>query len=83
MHRFRQRAVRVVLDHAEDYGSPTAACKAVSAHLGISREALRRWVNQTQVDAGAQPAVSTAESEEVRALMAENTRLREVNEILR
>ncbi len=43
LHQFRERAVRMVLDHAEDYGSLTAACKAVSAQLGISREALRRW----------------------------------------
>jgi transposase-like protein len=80
---FRERAVRMVLDHAEDYGSTTAACNAVSAQLGISREALRRWVNQAQVDAGARPGMSTAESDEVRALKAENKRLREANEILR
>ena len=80
---FRERAVRMVLDHAEDYGSTTAACNAVSSQLGISRETLRRWVNQAQVDAGARPGVSTAESDEVRALKAENKRLREANEILR
>jgi transposase len=65
------------------YGSTTAACNAVSSQLGISREALRRWVSQAQVDAGARPGVSTAESEEVRALKAKNKRLREANEILR
>jgi transposase len=80
---FRERAVRMVLDHAEDYGSTTAACNAVSSQLGISREALRRWVNQAQIDAGARPGVSTAESDEVKALKAENKRLREANEILR
>ena len=79
---FRERAVRMVLDHAEDYGSKTAACNAVSSQLGISREALRRWVSQAQVDAGARPGVSTAESEEVRALKAKNKRLREANEIV-
>jgi IS30 family transposase len=80
---FRERAVRMVLDHAEDYGPTTAACNAGSSQLGISREALRRWVNQAQVDAGTRPGISTAESGEVKALKAENKRLREANEILR
>ncbi|WP_448624466.1 hypothetical protein [Geodermatophilus sp. URMC 64] len=40
-------------------------------------------MNQAQVDAGARPGVSTAESEKVRALKAENKRLREANEVLR
>ena len=53
---FRERAVQMVVDHAEDSGSTTAACNAVSAQIGISREALRRWVNQAQVGAGARPA---------------------------
>jgi transposase len=79
----RERAVRMVLDHAEDYGSTTTACNAVSSQLGSSREALRRWVNQAQVDAGTRPGVSTAESDELKALKAENKRLREANEILR
>ena len=79
----RERAVRMVLDHRDDYSSMTAACHAVSAQLGISREALRRWGAQAQVDAGAQPGTTTAESDELRALKAENRRLREANEILR
>jgi transposase len=40
-------------------------------------------VNQTEVDAGTRPGISTAESDEVKALKAENKRLREANEILR
>jgi transposase len=81
----RERAVRMVLDHVDDYDSMTAACHAVGAHsqLGISREALRRWVAQARIDAGAQPGTTSAESEEIKALRAENKRLREANEILR
>jgi len=41
---------------------------------GISREALRRWVNQAQFDVGARPGVTTAESQA--ALEAENKWLR-------
>lgn len=42
----RERAVRMVFDHVDDYGSVTAVCHAVGAQLGFSREALRRWVSQ-------------------------------------
>jgi transposase-like protein len=47
---FRARAVRLVRDHLSDYGSVTAAGFAVGAQLGVSRETLRRWVVQAQVD---------------------------------
>ena len=47
---FRERAVRMVLDHAEDYGSTTAACNAVSAQLGIFREADRLVIGDDEPD---------------------------------
>jgi transposase-like protein len=80
---FKARAVRLVRDHLDDYGSVTAASVAVGAQLGVARESLRRWVSQAEVDAGARPGVSTAESEEIRRLKAENKRLGEANAILR
>jgi transposase len=48
-----------------------------------SRASLQRWVDQAQVDAGAKPGLSSSEVEEIKALKAENKRLREANEILR
>jgi len=80
---FKARAVRLVRDHLDDYGSVTEASVAVGAQLGVARESLRRWVSQAEVDAGARPGVSTAESEEIRRLRAENKRLGEANAILR
>jgi len=77
------RAVRLVRDHLDDYGSVTAASVAVGAQLGVARESLRRWVSQADVDAGARSGVSTAEVEEIRRLKAENKRLTEANSILR
>lgn len=79
----KDRAVRMVRDHEGDYGSVTAACVAVGGQLGIARETLRRWVEQAAVDDGSRPGVSSAESEELKALKKENRRLREANEILR
>lgn len=79
----KDRAVRVVREHENDYGSLTAACVAVGGQLGIARETLRRWVEQAAVDTGARPGVTTSESGEIKALKKENRRLREANEILR
>ena len=48
----------------------------------MARESLRRWVSQAEVDDGARPGVSTAGTEEIRRLKAENKRLAEANAIL-
>jgi transposase len=80
---FKTRAVRLVRDHLADYGSVTAASFAVGAQLGVSRETLRRWVAQAEVDDGARPGLTTAEADELRRLRAENKRLREANEGVR
>jgi transposase len=79
----RERAVRLVLEHQQEYPSLTAAIEAVARQLGVARESVRRWVAQAQVDAGQRPGVTTSESEEVKRLKAENRRLREDNEILK
>src|SRR6476646_11829769 len=61
----RARAVRLVRDHVGDYESEFAAIRAVAGRLGMSTEALRRWVRQAEVDAGQAPGV-TSESAGVR-----------------
>ncbi len=79
----RERAVRLVLEHQQEYSSLTAAIEAVAKQLGVARESVRRWVAQAQVDAGQRPGVTSSESEEIKRLKAENRRLREDNEILK
>jgi hypothetical protein len=39
---FKARAVRLVRDHLDDFGSVTAASVAVGAQLGVALESLRR-----------------------------------------
>lgn len=73
----RARAVRLVLEHQQEYPSPTEAMVAVSKQLGVSRESVRRWVAQADVDAGRREGVSTEEHQEIKRLKAENRRLRE------
>lgn len=79
----KERAVRRVLEHRAEYPTMTAAVLAVARQEGIGKESLRRWVAQAQVDAGQRPGVSTEESEQVKALKAENRRLREDVAILK
>ena len=80
----RDRAVRLVLETADQYPSRDAAIKAIAAMLGIgTAQSLRNWVRQAEVDAGARPGVSTAEAAELKALRAEVAELRRANEILK
>lgn len=79
----RERAVRLVLEHQQEYSSLTAAIQAVAKQLGVATESVRRWVAQAQVDTGQRTGVTTTENEEIRRLKAENRRLREDNEILK
>jgi len=78
----RERAVRLVLDHLDEYPTLTAACESVSGRLGFGAESLRRWVRQAQIDDG-QRGVTTTDADEVKRLRRENRELREANAILK
>lgn len=79
----RDRAVRMVLDHLDEYDSPYLACKAIAPKVGIGIESLRRWVMQALTDAGEQPGTTSSERARIRELERENRDLREANEILK
>ena len=79
----RDRAVRMVLDHLDEYASPYLACKAIGPKVGVGIESLRRWVQQAIVDAGDQPGISSNERVRIRELERENRDLREANEVLK
>jgi len=79
----KARAVRLVLEHQQEYPSLTAAIVAVAKQCNVGTESLRRWVAQEQVDEGSREGVTTAEGEEIRRLKAENRRLREDVAILK
>jgi transposase len=55
----------------------------VARQLGVGTESLRTWVKQAEIDAGARPGVTTAESAEIAELQREIRELRRANEILR
>lgn len=79
----RERAVRMVLDHLDEYDTLWAACKVIGPKLDIGAESLRRWSVQAQIDAGEKSGPTTAEQERIKALERENRELKEANEILK
>lgn len=79
----KARAVRLVLEHQQEYPSRQAAVEAVARQLGVGKESVRRWANQADVDSGTRVGVTSSEHEEIRKLKAENRRLREDVAILK
>jgi len=79
----RERAVRMVVDHAEEYNSQWAAICSIAEKIGCTPETLRSWLRQTERDAGSRPGLTTTERERLKELERENRELRRANEILR
>lgn len=80
----RDRAVRLVLEHREQYETEYEAIKSIAVKLGIgSAETLRKWVRQAEIDSGKRPGTTTEESAEIRRLRRDNAELRRANEILK
>ena len=82
-HEVRERAVRMVFDHASEYGSEWEAMCSIAEKIGCSAETLRKWVRQTEVDTGRRGGLSTAEQTRIKELERENRELRRTNDILR
>jgi transposase len=79
----RERAVRLVQEHRQEYPSEWAAITSIAGKLGVGREALRLWLRRIQVDQHQRPGVTTAERERIGELERENRELRRANEILK
>jgi len=79
----RERAVRMVLEHANEYGSQWEAICSIAAKIGCTPETLRKWVRRTEVDTGRRDGVTNEERTQLKQLERENRELRRVNEILR
>ena len=79
----RERAVRMVFEHAHEYPSQWKAIESVAAKLDVHRESLRSWVRRAETDAGHRPGLTTAEHDRLRELERENKELRRANEILK
>ena|SRR5205807_5099880 len=79
----RQRAVRLVLEHREEYPSEWAAILSISQKCGMGHETLRKWVPRAEIDQGDRAGVSSTEAERIKDLEREVRELRRANEILK
>lgn len=79
----RERAVRMVFEHQDEYPSQWAAMASIAEKIGCTTEALRKWVRQAERDQGRRPGLTSDERERLKALERENKELRRANEILR
>jgi transposase len=79
----RERAVRLVAEQRDQYGSQWAAIQSIAGKIGCTTESLRRWVQQAERDAVRRGGLSTSERERLRQLERENRELKRANEILR
>ncbi len=79
----RARAVRMVLEHVDEYSSRWAAITSISAKIGCVPQTLNDWVKRNEVDSGMRAGVPADVAEKMKSLERENRELRQANEILR
>jgi transposase len=79
----RERAVRMVFEHADEYPSQWKAIESISAKLGINHETLRIWVRRAEIDGGTRPGLTANDRTRLAELEREVKELRRANEILK
>ncbi|WP_299451360.1 IS3 family transposase [uncultured Pigmentiphaga sp.] len=79
----RERAVRLVQEHRDEYRSQWAAVQSIAPKIGCSGYTLLQWVQRAEVEAGRRPGLPEAEQERIKALEREVKELRRANEILK
>jgi len=73
----------MLLEQQREYNSQWAAMTSIAGKVGCTAETLRKWVRQAEINQGKRAGVTSAESEQLKALMRENRELKQANEILR
>jgi transposase len=67
----RERAVRFVFEHRDEYDSEWAAVTSIAHKFGSSPEKLRIWVRKTERDSGQRPGLASAHYDELKELRRE------------
>jgi transposase-like protein len=79
----RERAVRMVAEHRDEYPSEWAAFTSIAGKLRMTPETLRLWVRRAQIDEGVRPGLTTDECQKLKDLEREVKELWRANEILK
>jgi len=79
----RERAVRLVLDHENEYNSRWAATVSIATKIGCTPETLRTWIMRADIDSGQRAGLTSSDRTRIKELERENKELRQTNEILR
>jgi transposase len=79
----KERAVRLVLEHQNEYNSQWSAISSIAPKIGCTSETLRRWVRQAERDQGIRAGLTTSEHDRIKDLEREVRELKRANEILR
>jgi len=79
----RERAVRMVFEHQNEYESQWAAMCSISSKIGCTAETLRKWVRRSETDQGKRAGMTSSDRERLKELERENRELKRANEILR
>ena len=79
----RERAVRMVVEHSNEYDSQWSAIVSIASKIGCSPETLRKWVRRMEIDSGMREGLTSADRTRIKELERENRELRRANEILR
>ena len=79
----RERAVRLVSDHEDEYETQWKAIVSIADKIGCSSETLGNWVRRAERNAGLRAGLTTDERERLKDLERENRELRRANGILR
>ena len=80
---FRERAVRMVFEHQDEYPTQWKAIESIARKLNVNHETLRLWVRRAETDAGQRAGLTTDERAKMRDLEREVKELRRANEILK
>ena len=79
----RERAVRMVQEHRNDYPSQWAAIESIAPKFGCVPQTLHDWVKKHEIDTGLRDGVTSEERDRIKALEREVKELRRANEILK
>jgi len=79
----KERAVRLVHEHRNEYPSQWAAIESIAPKIGCAPQTLHEWVRKHDIDTGMRDGVNSEERERIKALEREVRELRRANEILK